>query len=199
MWIRLAWDEKVHLKMWDTSSRIESTPESKQHFLLNVHCAVNWCSILTVVCPRSAQLARARRCGRASQWPRLTASHAPGLLAQQRVEEVGQHPLTRRGGAGLHSGGVNLKIHILENTKPDLIFTTLKHLLTSVWRQISIKSVMQAKSKVKAVQRRNKSFVLSCLTISTADVKWGDLSLTPCLHWKEKYFRENVQVDALMQ
>ena len=65
--------------------------------------------ILTVVWPRCAHLARARGCGGAGQGPRLPPSHAPGLLAQQRVEEVSQHPLTRGGGARLHSGGVDLK------------------------------------------------------------------------------------------
>ena len=116
-------------------SALENWINARNKTTLSLECAlcsINWNLILTVVCPRSAQLARAWGRGGARQWPGLTARHAPGLLAQQRVEEVGQHSLTRRGGAGLHSGRVNLQMHILENTKPDLIFTTLKHLLTSV-------------------------------------------------------------------
>ena len=47
--------------------------------------------------------------GGGGQGAGLPPGHAPGLLAQQRVEEVGQDTLTGGGGARLHCGGVDLQ------------------------------------------------------------------------------------------
>ena len=164
MWIRLAWDEIVHLKMLDTLS-IENCQKSNANFLkcsklmLATH---NRLSPEWPVYPGQGAW-RGRAVTRADRQPRPLSSCS---AASWRSWPAPPHSWWRR--RAWQRWGRS-EMHILEIMKPDFIFTTLKH-LTSVWRQISVKSDMQAKSKVKALQRCNKSVVLSCLTISTADV-----------------------------
>ena len=65
-------------------------------------------TILTVIGARPAHLGPGRR-GGSWQGARLSARHAPGLLAQQRVEEVCEDALAGGGSPGLHSRRINLQ------------------------------------------------------------------------------------------